>query len=112
MHKILLLDVRSERRERLRKVMEQAESIEVDARSAIDRAAYESGEFEVAVVHYGNKEGPFIEYGWGSGGMKVVLFSGGFTQPVAESEGTIYASASYLEEGENLKNLIERLVVE
>lgn len=106
---VLLLDIRNDRRNRLEQALKSVDWLRVDSKPKIDRSTYEASNFDIAVVHYGNREGPLIEDGWESKDTKVIIFSGGFTQPVAESEGTVYARASYLEEGDNLTTLLERV---
>lgn len=106
---VLLIDVNEVRREKLRKALESCSTVQVnvDDRSTIDQATYEAGGFDLAVVHYGNDEGPFIEGIWKLNNARLVLFSGGFSQPFAISNGTAYAKASHLETNEGVTKLIK-----
>lgn len=112
MKKVLLLDNRPDRRARWKGVIERIGTWVIDSRSEIDRADYETSGFDVVVVHAGNKESGPIEEGWNSSNMRVLIFSGGFSQPVAVSDGVTYASERFLDEGKNLIRTLQRLETE
>ena len=108
MKKVLVVDHRNDRRNKLRKSLSELSGIQVEARSEIEKSDYESGKYDLALVHAGNKEGPYIEDGWLSPGTRVVIFSGTFSQEEAEADGIVYLSARYIEDSWNLQSFISR----
>ena len=81
--------------------------IEVHSRASISQSEYETGGYDLALVHQGNDEGLYIEDGWHSPGTCLVLFSGGGDQPPFDiTQGITYVTRRYLEAGDNLRQLV------
>lgn len=111
MKRVLLLDHQADRRDRLTTAIRALPGVCVDARERITRCEYESGIFNVALVHLNNVEGPFIEDGWLAEGTSVVLFSGSNTAPLTKGDdGLLYASARHIENPSNLHRLLVELL--
>ena len=110
MIKVLALDYRPERREKLASMLVRYGSIRVDAKDRLTRDQYEGGDYDIAVIHYGNVEGPHIEEGWESPDTKVILFSGHFRQPLAETDDVLYVSARFIEDEDNLRILLDKVL--
>jgi hypothetical protein len=113
MHKfprVLILDERDERRERLANMASRFGCLRIDPLAMIPREEFESGIYDMALVHYNNDEGPFIEEGWMSPNTQIVLFSGGFREPFTEEDGIFYVSARFIEDEVNLKRVLERVL--
>ena len=111
MKRVLVLDNQAHRRELISESIRSIRELCVDSRASIDQAAYESGGFHVALVHFNNWEAKYIHDGWTAQRTRCVFFSGSFTAPIAQGDGgMIYASAVYLERPENLRALLQELL--
>lgn len=110
MVKVLLLDCRNGRREKLASMLVRYGNVRVDSKEQLTRDQYEAGEYDVAVVHYGNVEGPHIEDGWSAPNTRVILFSGNFGQSLAETDGVLYVSARFVEQEDNFRMLLDKVL--
>ncbi|MFC1695222.1 hypothetical protein ACFL1C_03750 [Pseudomonadota bacterium] len=108
--KLLILDERSDRRERLAMMASRFGCIRVDPLGEIGREDFEKGAYDVAFVHYNNKEGMDIEDVWVSPGTKIVFFSGGFDMDIDEDEGFIYVKDQIIQNEGNLKQILQRVL--
>ena len=107
---LLILDVRSDRRERLATMASRFGCIRVDPMGEIRREDFEKGGYDVALVHYNNKEGMDIQDVWVSPGTKVVFFSGGFDMDIDEDESFIYVKDQIILDEGNLKQILQRVL--
>ena len=105
--KLLILDKRSDRRERLATMASRFGCIRVDPLGEIVREDYEKGVYDVALGHHSNKEAMDIEDVWVSPGTKVVFFSGGFDMDFAEEDGFIYVKDQIILDEGNLKQVLQ-----
>ena len=106
--KILILDNRDHRRERLHATAVSMGEFDVDAKPAIEQTDFESAGYDVALVHLGNPESHSILSGWSAPTTKLVLFSGTW-KSIADSEGVTYASAKMIEDADVLKPLLRKM---
>ncbi len=112
--RILLIDCDDIRRNHLFVLLNRYESCFVDQKSTISKDEFEQGNYEVVLVHFGNNpEGGCIEnQDWDAGRAKVILFSGGFVQDKSDYDGMLYASASYIEDKENLYKMLDEVIAQ
>lgn len=114
--KVLLLDIRDQRRKRIEYSLMQDTSLILDSRSEISQDTYETADYDLVLAHQGNDEGGDIEDGWDSTNKQVVLYSGGLTDDSKAVKGRIYLRASYLEsylvETGGIQSLLDEVVQE
>ncbi len=110
--KILLLDVIEDRRYRFSRILKDIPGALLDSRASIDQATYESSGYSVAVVHYSNDEGPYIEsFMWESPNTRILLFSGSFRAPLSVEHGIYYARAAFLEKPGELARVVQKEIL-
>ena len=109
--KILLLDLVEDRRYRFARILKDIPATILDSRASIDQGTYESSDYSVAVVHFSNDEGPYIESVWKSPNTRILLFSGSFRPPLSEEHGIYYARAGFLEQSGELARVIQKEIL-
>lgn len=110
-HKILLLDCNTDRRLQITASLQGNMNCRIDSRSHIGKNAFEHGCYHVVFVHSNNTEGAPIENEeWDAGAAKVVLFSGGYGKDRVEYDGFHYVKASYIENQDNLCQLLMEML--
>lgn len=109
--KILLLDNNKERLDNSELLIRCCGNYRVCSRLSINQHDYESGSYDIVLIHYGNKEAESIEdiEDWSSKGVMVIFFSGGFSVNKDEHEGVWYVSAAYMESQENICTLLKEV---
>ena len=104
---ILLLDCDDERRIGIEPLLKSHVKCIVDSRASISRNDFETGEYNLCVVHSSNPEGRDIEFErWIAENAKIILFSGGYTKDKAFDDGIVYVRDDYLESSENVCQLL------
>jgi len=77
---------------------------------SINRQNYISGQYDLVLAHEGNHESADIEEGWDSPDTRIILFSGGNSQPLSDFDGIYYAKDTYLTDKNNLNNLLNKIL--
>lgn len=109
---ILLVDNDNTRRSHILISLNSYKSTIVDYMPTIKKKEFEQGKYDIIIIHSGNNpEGGCVENGdWDIGSAKVILFSGGYSQNKSFSDGIFYASASFIEDKENLHTLLNEVL--
>ena len=110
---ILLLDNNRDRLLTITSLMKCCDegSYCIDAKASIDQDSYENNHYDIVFAHYGNKEAESIrDSDWNSGKAVIVYFGGEFRKDKKYRNGKWYVSASFIEKGENICNLLKDII--